>query len=238
MMKNVTISFFRQYPNFAKLQIGSVLVNFSTWSSFVALLFLLNDITDNGLQLGVLWALSGLAPLLFGLIAGVLIDRFDFKKGLIYIDFLRAILSLGFILIPFLEGWSAWIAYFLLRFVMSLCGSYSYAARQSIIPKIVDFEDLTRANAISFTILNLMRLIGLTLGGILLGIGGINFVWIVQSITFLIAAILIAQMKISTVPVQINKKNLFEDFKYGFVESFRNEWVKLIFITVSEIHTS
>ena len=229
-MKNITISFFRQYPNFAKLQIGSVLVNFSTWSSFVALLFLLNDITDNGLQLGVLWALSGLAPLLFGLIVGVLIDRFDFKKGLIYIDFLRAILSLSFILIPFLEGWSAWIAYFLLRFVISLCGSYSYAARQSIIPKIVDTEDLTRANAISYTILNLMRLIGLTFGGVLLGIGSINFVWIIQSIAFFISALLVLQMKIDTIPVQINKKNFIEDFKYGFVESFKNEWVKMIFI--------
>lgn len=230
MKKNEIISFFRKYPDFKKLQIGSILVNFSSWSSFVALLFLLTDITDNGVQLGILWSLSGLAPLLFGIIAGVLIDRFDFKKGLVYIDLIRAVLSLGFIIIPFFEGWSAWIAYFLLRFVITLCGSYSYATRQSIIPKIVDNEDLTRANAISFTILNLMRLIGLTLGGILLGIGGINAVWVIQSITFVISAILVIQMKVNTVPVQINKKNFIEDFKYGFSESFRNDWVKLIFV--------
>lgn len=230
MKKNKIIYFFRQYPDFAKLQIGSILGNFASWSSFVALLFLLNDITETGVQLGFLWAISGLAPLLFGLIAGVLIDRFDFKKGLMYIDFLRAILSLGFIFIPLLEGWSAWITYFLLRFVISLCGSYSYAARQTIIPKIVEADDLTKANAISFTILNFMRLLGLTFGGVLLGIGGINFVWILQSITFLISAILVSQMKVETLPVQINKKNFIEDFKYGFVESFRNKWVKLIFI--------
>ncbi|WP_252503067.1 MFS transporter [Sporosarcina sp. Marseille-Q4943] len=228
--KNKIITFFKLYPDFAKLQTGSVLVNFASWNSFVALLFLLTDITDNGIQLGILWALSGLAPLLFGLIAGVLIDRFDYKKGLIYIDILRAGLSLGFIFIPFLDGWSAWTTYFLLRFIIGLCGSYSFAARQSIISKIVATEDLNRAIAISFTILNVMRLLGLTLGGVLLGIGGMNFVWVIQSISFIIAAILVSQMTLNTTPVQIAKKNFIEDFKYGFVESFKNGWVKLIFI--------
>ena len=230
MRKTNILSFFRQHPDFAKLQFSSILGNFASWGSFVALLVLLGDITDNGLQLGFLWALSGLAPLFFGLIAGVFIDRFNFKKGLVYTDSLRSVLSLGFIFIPLLEGGFAWIAYFSLRFVSSLCGSYSFAARQTIIPKIIVHSDLTKANGINFTIINIMRLLGLTMGGILIGLGGLNFVWIIQSVTYIISAIFISRMKVSTEPIQIKTKNFIEDFKYGFRESFRNKWVRFIFI--------
>jgi predicted MFS family arabinose efflux permease len=171
------------------------MTSFTNWGAFIAMLVLLDKITKNGFQLGNLWAVSGLLPLIFGLVVGgVWIDRVSSKRVLISFEFILAFLYLIFLLIIPLSQKSlaeAWILFLLLRFVIGVLGNLQGTAYQTIIPHIIEKDDLAVANSISFSITSLVRLSGATLGGALLALFSLNILWIINAFSLFISGILL-----------------------------------------------
>ncbi|HET9940081.1 MAG TPA: MFS transporter [Candidatus Eisenbacteria bacterium] len=112
----------------------------------IAFLWLLLDLTGSKSVTGLAATVSYLPPLLFGLVAGVLVDRWDRRRVLIGADLARATL-LG--LLALLWGLRILTAPWLtaVAFGMATAAVLFNPSRDSLLPEIVSAGALTRANA-------------------------------------------------------------------------------------------
>lgn len=234
---NLVFTIWKKYPVYKKLQYSGIITGLGSWVSFIAMLVLLASITDNGVQLGTLWAVSGLAPLLFSAFTGVFADRIDLRKAIIYSDIIKAILFLGYLVIPLLDGIYAWVLFFILRFIIGILNTFTSTAIQTAIPHVIKKDDLIVANSLSYTITSTIRLGGASIGGVLVSILGIEYIWIVTSIMYLLSALIIGSEKWNTKEKIKSSKNFKEEFKIGLQIAKNNIWVRLILLSAFSIGT-
>lgn len=228
----VLIKLFKKYPAYAYLQIASIITGLSGWAGFLAMLVLLDQITSSGIELGSLWAISGLIPLIIGFFSGVWLDRINVKK-LIYITDMTSVLGyIGFILITFIHPSYAWVLFLLVRLLTILSGNINSTCKRMVLPEIVSQEDLARVNSLNYSISSTIRLSGASLGGVFLAFSSLNATWILNIICFSLAGILaiLAQKHFEFEKKREEKleKNFFKEFKEGFKHIRVNRWVSTV----------
>ncbi len=129
--------------------------------------------------------------LLFGLLAGAYVDKWNKKKVLYAANFIRAILV--FLLI---FAHSNLILIYILCFAISLVSQFFIPAETPMIPVVVKKNLLFSANAIFGMIIYASIFIAYALSGPLLLIFGNTGIFIVLSLAFLLAALFASLIKI------------------------------------------
>lgn len=129
--------------------------------------------------------------LLFGLLAGAYVDKWNKKKVLYAANFLRAVLV--FLLI---FAHSNLILIYILCFAISVVSQFFIPAETPMIPVVVRKELLLSANAIFGMIIYASIFIAYALSGPLLLIFGSTGIFIVLSLAFLLAALFAFLIKI------------------------------------------
>ena len=157
----------------------------------IALPWLMLDITGSKSLTSLVSMSAYLPAVLFGLFAGVVVDRYNRKWIMIYSDILRALLvaviplSLiyGFIS-PFLIG--------AITFLLSTFSAFFYPARDSLIPHIVTAEELPAANSAISVSGQMSHLLGPLFAGIGISIFGLRHIFTADAISFLFSILLIS----------------------------------------------
>lgn len=227
---NEVLSLLKSNANYRKLLSTTSITSLTQWGSFIAMLVLLSQITDNGLQLGTLWAVSGLVPIFVSFLLGGLIDRLDTKKSIVICELLKAPLYISFIIVPMLEGWSSWILFFTIRFFIGILQSLTTIARQTIIPEIVEEKNLIVANSLNFTISSSIRLIGAASGGVLITLINVNFFWILTAISFIYASIIMKTLKIDRKAMKSTERNFIKEIKVGLVAAKESVFIRYVLL--------
>lgn len=226
--KNEIVRILMENSDYRKLLSTTTVTGLTTWGAFITMLILLGQITDNGLQLGILWAVSGLVPIFMSFILGGVVDRLNTKKVIVVCELLKSPLYLLFILVPVLEGWRAWILFFTIRFFIGILTSLTTVARQTIIPEIIKEDDLIVANSLNFTLTSSIRLIGAASGGILVTLIDINFFWIITSISFIYAGIIMATLKINSLKLKSNERNFIQELKTSIIVAKEKVYIRYV----------
>ena len=132
-------------------------------------------------------AIEFLPFLLFGLLGGVVADRWDRRIMMAGVDLIRGLLLL---LVPLLHAAGALQVWhiFVVLFVLSSLGRLFQPARQALIPDLVDGSDLVRANAIAEGTGQAAWIIGPALGGLLVATMGAANVFYLDAISFFLSA--------------------------------------------------
>jgi len=86
--------------NFSALWIGQLLSQVGDNFVIVAILFVINSLTDSSLALGIMAVVATLPQLFLGLVGGVFVDRLDRKLVMIVSDVLRGLAVLALLLGP------------------------------------------------------------------------------------------------------------------------------------------
>jgi predicted MFS family arabinose efflux permease len=145
----------------------------------LALPLLILDLTHSIAAAATLRVVQSVPYILFGAPAGVLIDRADKRRLLIICDAASALLT---VTIPL----SAIVGFFSVEFVFVigfLLGTvevlWGVTTDFSVVPALVDEDELTDANALFFTADRFSRVIGPTLGGLAIAaFGTVSAMWI------------------------------------------------------------
>ena len=132
----------------------------------VALAALILGLTDSMSDAGLVFVVSTLPYLLFGLVAGVLVDRLDRRWTLVGADLVRAALVAA---IPGAALLSLPLVYVLLFAVMSATVLFR-PAQQAILPDLVASDELSSANGLLQAAAYTADLIGYPLAAGLIGI--------------------------------------------------------------------
>lgn len=228
ILKSNVMGLWIKYPDYKRLQISSICTGLGSWISFIGMLVLLEKITSNGFQLGILWALSGLAPILFSMISGVLVDRVNLRKLIFRMDLLNSLVLLIYIFIPNMGTELSWFIFFLIRFIVGIANSFASVASQKAVRNIVNEEDLISANSISYTLTSIIRLTGASIGGIIVSFVDFNMVWVVAAILYAFSSLNIYLSKWEQLELIKSEKNFKEEFLAGLKIVRSNRLVSVV----------
>ncbi|MCM3547911.1 major facilitator superfamily macrolide-efflux protein [Niallia circulans] len=228
--KSEIIRILKENRNYRHLLLTTTISGLATWGAFIAMLMLLSEITETGVQLGALWALSGIVPLFMSFGLGGIIDRFHTRTVLIVSEWVRAPLHALFILVPFFDGWLAWTLFFIVRFVIGVFNSLNAVARQTIIPEIIKGDDLIVANSLNFTLTSTIRLIGAATGGTVITLIDPNYFWVLASIAFVISALLNSRIQVKDEKLKPKERHFIKELKVGFTIAKNKVFIRYVLL--------
>jgi len=206
--------------DFSKIFIGSLTSEVGSSFTFIAVIFLAIHITrdltaSQTAQAVALVTLSQLIPtFLLGPFAGVLVDRYDRKKIMLLGNIIGAVSSFGLIFA------TQMIQIYGLAMVGACSRLLFYPARGASLPMITTPDKLVSANGIIQTLSQLSMLIGPALAGTLIGIFGLEFAFLADAISFLVAGILVSLIRTDLHPTtdgsKLSVRQTLGDLKQGF----------------------
>ncbi|MDI3309983.1 MAG: MFS transporter [Thermoanaerobacterium sp.] len=168
-------------------------------------------LTNSGLSLSATLMLEGIPSFLLGLFAGNVVDKMRKKNILMILYILFAFTSFGLI---FANDMSL---IYIISFINGILTSFEYPARSSIVPLLVDKDHLLEANSIRSSLSSINMIVGYSIGGIIVSIFGNDISFLIDSLTFIIIAILIAFIRIDEKAQEDKSENIFDD-----VSCFKN----------------
>jgi MFS family permease len=147
---------------------------------------------------------------LFGLIAGALVDRFNRQRVMILTDVVRAVLTMT---IPFFA--LTWLpGVFIVVFLVATASTLFNPAKQAILPNLVPAEFLVKANSLMSSSEKTMELLGFSLAGLIAAIAAWQPLFIVDAATFIVSAITLLGVADRS-RIQARRVRLLDDIKEG-----------------------
>ncbi len=183
-------------PAYTRLWMAQAVSLLGDWFNTIVLAALVTSYapeTSRGLAISGLLLARTLPPLLFSPFAGVLVDRFDRKRLLIASDLLRAVVVLGFLLVD--SASDLWLIY-LLTVIQFALSTVFEPGRSALLPSVCEPDDLIGANTLGSITWSVMLAAGAAIGGVVAGLVGPSTALVIDSITFLVSALLITQVRL------------------------------------------
>lgn len=213
---------------FARLWTGQTISFLGDWLNIAAVLSVL----------AFKWQVSALTMSLFGLtmavpmlvlgpVAGVFADRWNRKTMMIVFDLIRAAAVLGYLVATNV------VQIYAVALVLSVSGVFFSPSRTSVIRQIVPEEDLMAANTLSTLSLQLTKIIGPAIGGVIVATLGESVCFWANSVSFIVSALFIASVALpdhrteATVAAagaaRVAKSSFFSELKAGVAHVYRTK---------------
>ena len=172
------------------LWIGQVISQTGDSVYQIGLLWLMLELTGKKSLTGLAAASLFLPTLLFGLPAGVVVDRTSKRRLMIGADALRACLVLS-IPIGYAAGVITPLFLGLITFAVASCAAVFNPSRDALVPRLAESRELPHANALIQTSWQLAILLGPAVAAIVLSTTGIIHLFTFDAMTFLVSLVAI-----------------------------------------------
>ncbi len=204
-----------KHRDFRLLWTGWVLSTTAGWVFRVVSMWLIFELTDSPLMLGVSGIFMSVPFLITSLYGGAFADRLDRRKLLLTAQLILTVVAVIPGVLSFLDVIEVWHLY-VISFFISTLGGFDSPARDALVPTLVPREELMRATAFTTGIHRSTALIGPTIGGFgisLLGVSGTFFVYaLLHGLVFLA----ILSMRAPVVKVETPKTSITRSIVEGF----------------------
>ena len=188
--------------DFAKLWAAQLVSLLGDWFSTIVISALIVSYTEGsgyqGIAVSAFLIARMLPPLLMRPLAGVLADRFDRKRLLIASDLLRALVVLGLLFTTRSPDYLPLVYVFVI--IQFLVSSVFEPARNAIMPSVLYRHQLIIGNTLSSVTWSAMLAVGAIAGGLVAELFGSEIALLVDSMTFMLSALLVAMIAIPETP--------------------------------------
>ena len=205
---------------FGLLWLGGLISLTGNWVLMAGLPLAVYQLTDSTLATGGIFIATMIPRIALGTVAGVFVDRWDRRKVLVVANLALALTLLPLLLVSSED--SVWIVY-VVAVVQSTFALVIVPAEGALLPRLVGEEHLVQANALNALNNQIARLIGPAIGGLVVGFGGLGAVAVVDSISYLGAAILIGAIAVDARP-QLVERSVEEALRVW--ARLRRDWVE------------
>src|SRR5215472_11280017 len=219
-----------RHLNFRYLWFGTLFMSGGQWIQQVTLGWLLYDLTGSSVLLGLLNGLRALRFLIASPIAGVAADRMDRKQLILATQYvlIMTTLAMGLLVASgILEVWHL----FVFTVVTGVIWAFVDPVRQTLVPALVPREDLMNAVALNSAAFNLTKVIGPSLGGVLILFSGAAGNFFVQSAAYIGVLASIYWMSIPPTPTEARQSSAIANLKEGLVYVWSNPSVFALMAT-------
>lgn len=203
-----------KHINYRYLWFGTVFMSAGQWVQQVTLGWLLYDLTGSSVLLGMLNGLRAVPFLIVSPIAGVIADRTDRRKILMATQYVLMLTTTGMgILVAsgYLEVWHV----FAFTLITSIAWSFIDPVRQSMVPTLVPKEDLMNAVALNSAAFNMTKVIGPSVGGLLIAAFGPSGNFFVQGAAYVGVLISVYLMVVPPTPADARRASAWANLKEG-----------------------
>ncbi|MFN6465650.1 MAG: MFS transporter [Nostoc sp. DedVER02] len=191
-----------------------------TWMTQLATVWLVYDMTNSPLMLGVVGFSSQIPSFFLAPFGGVFVDRFSRYRTLISTQVLAMIQSLTLAALALTGVIQVWHIIALSLF-QGFINALDAPARQAFVPELVERrEDLANAIAINSTMINGARLIGPAIGGLLIARVGTAYCFLFDGLSYIAVIAALLAMKVKPWKNVVTDGNPLEKVKEGFVYAF------------------
>jgi len=172
------------HRNFRLFFIGQGISLVGTWMQNVGEGWLILTLTNSPFYVGLTSALSSLGVLLFSLYAGVIADRVDKRRVIVF-------MQIAFMLEAFTVAilvWTGVVAVWqvlVLATILGIASAFDIPMRQSFLVEMVGKEDLMNAIALNSSLFNGARVIGPAIAGLLIGALGIAWCYFLNGLSYI-----------------------------------------------------
>lgn len=176
--------------------------------------WLVYELTDSALALGLVSAAAGVPILLFSLYGGVIVDRVEKRKLLIVTQAITAMATLTIAVLISTGSIALWHL-IIAAIANGLILSFDLPGRQAIIPQLVEQRQIMNAVALGSGATNLTRVIAPALGGVLVGVMGIDGVYYLIVACYAASAAFLLTMPTLLTPTRDSKATVRSDLIEG-----------------------
>ena len=225
-----------RHRNFRLFFTGQSISLIGTWMTRVATSWLVYRLTGSALLLGVVGFAGQIPTFLLAPFAGVLVDSLDRQKMLVWTQVLAGMQSLALagltlakvITIHEVIGLSV---------LQGLINAFDMPGRQAFLIQMVeDKQDLGNAIALNSSMVNMARLVGPALAGIVIGSVGEGYCFLIDGVSYLAVIASLVMMRLNIAPARHSLAPMLEQLKDGwtYVRGFRPiRTILLLFALIS-----
>jgi len=196
---------------------GQSLSLIGTWMTRIATNWLVYRLTGSAWMLGIIGFL-GQAPTFFlGPFAGVWVDRWSRHRTLVWTQTLSMIQSFALAALAFSGRIAIWqIA--VLSVMQGIINAFDTPARQAFLLEMVGDRDvLPNAIALNSTMVNMARLLGPAIGGLIIAAAGEAWCFTIDGISYCAVILSLLMMTIAAAPPRRREEeNLWRELREGF----------------------
>ena len=228
-----------QNLNFRLLWIGEAISLLGDQFYLIALPWLVLSLTGNALAVGTVMAMAGIPRALFMLVGGALTDHFTPRKLMINSNLARMILTglLGtLVMTNLIQLWMLYLSALFFGFV----DAFFFPAQTSIVPKLVNKNQLQQGNALIQGTAQLSLFVGPILaggmiawldGGATHSASGIAFALALDSLSFLASILTLSLMRLeqADVPLEKAEGGVLASIRKGLLYVWNEATLKTVF---------
>jgi MFS transporter, DHA3 family, macrolide efflux protein len=204
-----------QNKNFTKLFLANFTSQMGSTIGLTAFMFyLLDHFSDQPLYASITELMYSLPTLVIFFLVGVFADRMDRQKIAFSCDWISAVLSILFLGTLFI-GWMPLI--FCVLFLRSAVQKFFFPAEHSMVQGILKQDDYTTAAGLNQLVMSLFMLFGNGLGVFAYWTVGIYGAILIDTVTFVLSALLIRSCKIDETVRMPNGKHRLKDLNISTV---------------------
>ncbi|MDE0213325.1 MAG: MFS transporter [Deltaproteobacteria bacterium] len=207
--------------DFRYLWAGTCFLSGGLWIQQVTLGWATYEMTGSSILLGAINGLRFVPFLIFSPLAGVAADRTDRRRLMMTTQWCVLLTALGMGVVVSLDLLEVWHL-FAFTLVTGVVWSFSEPVRQALIPDVVPRAELMNAVALNSAAFNFTKIIGPSVGGVLIVAFGLAGNFYIQSATYLFVLWMIYRMH---VPERISEaarssvlSNLREGIRYVWAD--------------------
>ena len=183
----------RQY-NYRLYFSGQLVSVAGTWMQTVAQSFLVLELTHSGTELGLVTAVRFLPMFLFGPLGGLVADRLPKLRVMYVTQSLQGLLAGAFAVLVGTHTIEMWMVY-VLALLLGLVNVFDNPTRQSFISEMVSPADLRNAVTLNSVSVNMARIFGAALGGVIAAVLGLALCFACNALSFGAVLISLALMR-------------------------------------------
>ena len=222
-----------KHRDFRIFWIGQCVSLMGTWMQRTALIWLVYTMTDSPFLVGLVGVAQFLPMLLFTLFAGAVVDRFPKRKILIVTQSLLMLQAFALAMLAFFNSEQYWQLLLLCAF-LGITTTIDMPARLSFFADLVGKEDVMNAVSLNSSIVNLARIIGPAVAGIVMMKFGAAVCFLINALSFLavIYSLTRIETKDSVAPPQ--KRNMLEEVKEGlaYIKNDETLYLNAVFLAI------
>jgi len=210
-----------RHVNYRYLWIGTVFMSAGQRIQQVTLGWLIYDLTGSSVLLGMLNGLRALPFLMVSPLAGVVADRNNRKKILIisqYVLLMSTILMGALVSAGFVRVWQV----FAFTLITAIAWSFVDPVRQSIVPTLVPKDDLMNAVALNSAAFNMTKVVGPSIGGLLIALFGAGGNFFVQGAAYAGVLLSIYWMVVPANSTEARRSSALANLQEGLVYVWSN----------------
>ena len=205
-----------RHRNYRLFFAGQSLSLVGTWITRIATSWLIYRLTGSALLLGVIGFCGQIPTLFLAPVAGVFVDRWDRHRVLIVTQVLSMLQSAALAALA-LAGVVTVAQVLALQVFQGVINAFDTPARQAfVVSMIEDRADLPNAIALNSSMVNASRILGPSIGGVLIAAVGEGWCFLLDAISYLAVIASLLAMRLPARERRVPTSRVLEELRTGF----------------------